>query len=148
MESLKNTQLPLTGSNSFNSSSISSISSYPNTPALSFGEISLEESVSDLSSRSDDFDSMSAAPLDSLPFLSQSASTKRKSLLNNHLSLFRPRSPTQFDEPDSKRIKLPDSQLPIAQKLDKVFDYFKTLEWTTEDFLKHLFAPKTRTSTC
>jgi hypothetical protein len=90
---------------------------------------------------------MSEAPLDSLPFLSQSASTKRKILLNNHFSLFRPRSPTQFDEPDPKRIKLPDSQLPIAQKLDKVFDYLKTLEWTTEDFLKHLFAPKTHTST-
>jgi hypothetical protein len=67
--------------------------------------------------------------------------------LNNHLSLFRPHSPTQFDEPDLKRIKLPDSQLPIVQKLDKVFDYPKTLEWTTEDFLKHLFAPNTHTST-
>ena len=26
--------------------------------------------------------------------------------------------------------------------MDKVFDFLKTLEWTTEDFLKHLFAPK------
>ena len=31
--------------------------------------------------------------------------------------------------------------------MDKVFDYLKTLEWTAKDFLKHLFAPKTRTST-
>jgi len=28
--------------------------------------------------------------------------------------------------------------------MDKVFDFLKTLEWTTEDFLKHLFAPKSR----
>ena len=37
---------------------------------------------------------------------------------------------------------MPDSLLPIAQKMDKVFDFLKTLECITEDFLKHLFAPK------
>jgi hypothetical protein len=37
---------------------------------------------------------------------------------------------------------VPDSELPISAKLDKVFDFFKTLGWTTGTFLHHLFAPK------
>ena len=32
--------------------------------------------------------------------------------------------------------------------MDKVFDFLKTLEWTTEDFLKHLFAPKSHLLPC
>jgi hypothetical protein len=144
-ESLIETQPLLPGSNS---SSIPLASSYPNTPALSLSAMSLEDSISDeLLTMTDDFDFIQDAPQDLLPALSSSASMKRKSQLNNNISALRSHSPTQFEEPDPKRIKLPDSSLPIAQKLDKVFDYLKTLEWSTEDFLKHLFAPKTRTST-
>ena len=107
--------------------------------------MSPEESVfNDLLPMSDDFDFIQDAPQDLLPVLSSSVSMKRKSLLNKNISALGPHSPTHFDEPDPKHIKMPDSLLPIVQKMDKVFDFLKTLEWTMEDFLKHLFAPKSR----
>src|SRR5882762_1456657 len=91
-----------------NSSSISLASSYPNTPALSFGGMSLEESISDDHlPMSNDFDFIQDAPQDLLPVLSSSVLMKHESLLNNNISTLRPHSPTQFDEPDPKPIKIP-----------------------------------------
>jgi hypothetical protein len=126
-----------------NSPSISLPSSYPNTPALSFSGMSPKESVSDdLLPMSDDFDFIQDAPQDLLPVISSSVLMKRKSLLNNNISTIGPYSPMQFDKADQKCIKMPNSLLPITQKMDKVFNFLKTLEWTMEDFLKHLFTPK------
>ena len=45
----------------------------------------------------------------------------------------------EFDEPVPKRIKIADSDLPISEKLDKVFDLFQDLGWRTDTFLHHFF---------
>jgi hypothetical protein len=66
-----------------------------------------------------------------------SPSTKRKLLLESISA--HPISSTEFDEPDPKRTKIIDSELPVSEKLDKVFDLFETLGWRTDVFLHHFF---------
>src|SRR5882762_9629288 len=41
---------------------------------------------------------------------------------------------------------IPNPELPVLDKLDKAFDFFQTLGWNTNDFLHHLFASKSRTT--
>jgi hypothetical protein len=56
-----------------------------------------------------------------------------------------PAPSAEFDEPDPKRAKtIPDSELPVQDKLDKVFDFFKSLGWNTNEFLHHFFTRKDR----
>ena len=46
---------------------------------------------------------------------------------------------TEFDEPDPKRIKIVDLELPVSDKLDKVFNLFADLGWRTDTFMHHFF---------
>jgi hypothetical protein len=81
--------------------------------------------------------------MDSSEPLSRSPSIKRKAVFE-YVSAYPPPS-AEFDEPDPKQVKtLPDSELPVLDKLDKAFDFFKTLCWNTNEFLHHFFAPKSR----
>ena len=71
-----------------------------------------------------------------------SPSTKRKLLLE--LKSADSTSSTEFDEPDPKRTKIIDSELPVSEKLNKVFDLFETLGWRTDVFLHHFFVKDKR----
>jgi hypothetical protein len=79
-------------------------------------------------------------PFQSLP---ESPSLKRKDRQDSSTSGYTLPVPVGiFEEPDPKRIKTSDALLPIPQKMDKVFDFLKTLKWSVEDFLRHLFEPQ------
>ena len=124
--------------------SLSSISSTPShshsLPSLSLSLLSVsEQSQSPLLSTAH-LISLEDVPMNSL----ESSSLIKRKAVFEYVSAYPPAS-TAFEEPDPKRIKMvPDSELPISAKLDKVFDFFKTLGWTTGTFLHHLFAPKNR----
>jgi hypothetical protein len=67
----------------------------------------------------------------------QLSPSKRK-ILSEYLLAY-PTPSTEFDEPDPKRIKIIDSELPISDKLDKVFNLFADLGWRTDTFMHHFF---------
>lgn len=84
-------------------------------------------------------------PMDSPDPQYRPPSIKRKAMFQ-YVSAYSPPS-TEFDEPDPKRVKMiTDPELPVLDKLDKAFDFFQTLGWNTNDFLHHLFVPKSRTT--
>ena len=64
-------------------------------------------------------------------------STKCKLLLES-ISAY-PSLPIEFDELDPKQIKVVDLELPVSDKLAKVFDLFETSGWRTDTFPHHFF---------
>lgn len=54
------------------------------------------------------------------------------------------KSPNVWDDDQKRSLKMPDSKqrMTIEERLDKVFDYLKSLDWTLADFLHHTFSHK------
>jgi len=114
--------------------------SSPNTTLSPIGSIDALHSFGspEVPSSSDLFwDSDTACSPSSSPQFLMSPSTKRK-LLHESLSQGLG-NVTEFDNPDPKRTKLDDSELPVSEKLHKIFDFFETLGWRTDTFLHHFF---------
>ena len=133
---------PLTSSSSFNVSNTLSTSSIVNTSTHTLDSLLFQVLLSTISisnsSLGPEYSSMD--PFQSLP---ESLSLKQKDCQDSSASGYTLLVPVRiFDEPDSKCMKTSDVLLPIPQKMDKVFDFLKTLKWTIEDFLQHLFEPQ------
>jgi hypothetical protein len=130
---------PLTGSSSFNVFNTPSTSSIVSTSTHSLDSLLFQVPLSTSNSSLGPADS----PMDPFESLPESPSLKRKDRQDSSASGFISPVPVGFfDEPDPKRIKTSDVLLPIPQKMDKVFDFLKTLKWSVEDFLQHLFEPQ------
>src|SRR5882762_7522120 len=133
---------PLTSSSSFNVFNTPSTSSIVNTSTHSLDSLLFQVPLSTISISNSSL-GPEDSPMDPFQSLPESPSLKRKDRQDSSASGYALPVPVRiFDEPDPKRMKTSDALLPIPQKMDKVFDFLKTLKWTVEDFLRHLFEPQ------
>ena len=139
-------------SNGFDAATLPSISLLSTTPSTTHSVPLLSRSLSSLADTSispslsvNHLVSFEDIQMDSPDPQYRTPSTKRKAMFQ-YVSAYPPPS-TEFHGPNSKRVRIiPDSELPVLDKLDKISDFFKTLGWNTNEFLHHLFAPKSRTT--